>query len=304
MTLSSIGAHLRWTSAKSSTLSYSNMWRSSCTSISEPLDKDFWNNVSGKLIIYMLLPLIWHLIRAIIHQHITLCLERTQERITWLLKLEDKPFSLNTHYLADYKSKFLAHYKGSREQHENTDLIKNIDAHNAPPSPPPPIIFPSTTTAPPPKPAISFFQPSVKNALASLAAIGLPGVKAEDLPKLLPPDQMEPALIIMADVRAYFQGAFFFPLYLMVFSFLGILVAYKRFADNVPLAIDLELVQGAEQNILSTLYSNLGINGQDGIRICKELAQESPQIADRRADLLKRLERLQLASDELLHVGS
>ena len=87
-------------------------------------------------------------------------------------------------------------------------------------------------------------------------------------------------------------------------TFLGILVAYKRFADSVPLAIDLELVQGAEQNILSTLYSNLGINGQDGIRICKELAQESPQIADRRADLLKRLERLQLASDELLHVGS
>ena len=90
----------------------------------------------------------------------------------------------------------------------------------------------------------------------------------------------------------------------MGFSFLGILVAYKRFADNVPLAIDLELVQGAEQNILSTLYSNLGINGQVGARICKELAQESPQIADRRADLLKRLERLQLASDELLHVGS
>ena len=86
--------------------------------------------------------------------------------------------------------------------------------------------------------------------------------------------------------------------------FIIIIVAYKRFADNVPLAIDLELVQGAEQNILSTLYSNLGINGQDGIRICKELAQESPQIADRRTDLLKRLERLQIASEELLHVGS
>ena len=100
------------------------------------------------------------------------------------------------------------------------DLIQNIDAHNAPPPPPAPIIFSSTTSAPAPKPATSFFQPSVKNALASLAAIGLSGVKAEDLPKLLPPDQMEPALIIMADVRAYFQGAFFFPtrayvLYLM-----------------------------------------------------------------------------------------
>ena len=81
-------------------------------------------------------------------------------------------------------------------------------------------------------------------------------------------------------------------------------MAYKRFADNVPLAIDLELVQGAEQNILSTLYSSLGINGQDGARVCRELAQESPQIADRRADLLKKLERLETASDELLHIGS
>ena len=90
----------------------------------------------------------------------------------------------------------------------------------------------------------------------------------------------------------------------MEISLFYYLVAYKRFADSVPLAIDFELVQGAEQNILSTLYSNLGINGQDGIRICKELAQESPQIADRRTDLVKRLERLQLASDELLHVGS
>lgn len=81
-------------------------------------------------------------------------------------------------------------------------------------------------------------------------------------------------------------------------------MVYKRFADNVPLAIDLELVQGAETDILGTLYSNLGMNGQDGIRICKELAQESPQIADRRADLLKKLERLEIASDELLHVGN
>lgn len=32
------------------------------------------------------------------------------------------------------------------------------------------------------------------------------GIKPENLPKLLPPDRMEPVLTIMADVRAYFQG--------------------------------------------------------------------------------------------------
>ena len=94
------------------------------------------------------------------------------------------------------------------------NLIQNIDAHNAPPPPPAPIIFASKTATPvpkpsnsffqPPEPANSFFQPSVKNTLASLAEIGLPGVKAEDLPKLLPPDRMEPAFIIMADVRVRF----------------------------------------------------------------------------------------------------
>jgi hypothetical protein len=35
----------------------------------------------------------------------------TQERVAWILALEDRPFSLNTHYLADYKTKFLAYYK-------------------------------------------------------------------------------------------------------------------------------------------------------------------------------------------------
>ena len=154
-------------------------------------------------------PLTCFVFRAIIHQHITQCFEKAQERIAWLLKLEDKPFSLNTHYLADYRAKYLAHFKGSREQQDNMDLIKYIDAHNLPPPPPPPAIFSTEATIKPVDP-FDFFQPSVKSALASLAAIGLTGVKAEDLPKLLPPDRMEPALVIMADVRAYFQGGFFF----------------------------------------------------------------------------------------------
>ena len=144
------------------------------------------------------------------HQHISLCLERTQERISWLLKLEDKPFSLNTHYLADYKAKFLAYYKGNREQQGNVDLSKNINEHNSvPPSEPFESEFKHAFSAP---------QPTVKDALASLVAIGLQGIKAEDLPKLLPPDRMEPALVIMADVRAYFQGTFAYTLAFLLFN--------------------------------------------------------------------------------------
>ena len=42
--------------------------------------------------------------------------------------------------------------------------------------------------------------------MAGLAEIGISGIKAEELPRLLPSDSMEPALVIMAEVRAYFQG--------------------------------------------------------------------------------------------------
>jgi hypothetical protein len=80
-------------------------------------------------------------------------------------------------------------------------------------------------------------------------------------------------------------------------------VAYKRFADNIPLAIDVELVRGVERNVLRELYSKLGVNGEDGARICCELAQESPQVANKRADLLKKLERLEFASAQLLQLG-
>ncbi|KAF8885931.1 hypothetical protein BD779DRAFT_643686 [Infundibulicybe gibba] len=81
--------------------------------------------------------------------------------------------------------------------------------------------------------------------------MGILDVKPEELAKLLPSDEMGPALSIMADVRAYFQ------------------VAYKRFADNVPLAIDYELVRGTERGVLAALYEGLGINGPEDIASVK-----------------------------------
>ena len=80
-------------------------------------------------------------------------------------------------------------------------------------------------------------------------------------------------------------------------------MAYKRFADVVPLAIDREIVLGAAANVLQVLNSNLGINSAEGSRICNELAQESLQVADHRFDLQKKLERLESASEELLSIG-
>ncbi|KAJ7814534.1 P-loop containing nucleoside triphosphate hydrolase protein [Mycena olivaceomarginata] len=192
--------------------------------------------------------------------------DAAQALISKLIALEeDGPLTLNEHYLADYKTKFLSDYKSTREKAQNPVLVNAIEAHRLVSSP----------TA----------YPGIAQVLVGLAAVGLNGIDAEDLVKLLPPDRMDPALNIMADVRAYFQ------------------VAYKRIADNISLAIDHELVRGVWCDLLPTLYRGLGINGPEGLRICRELAQESPSIAGKREELLKRLERLEIASRELATVG-
>ncbi|KAJ7288890.1 P-loop containing nucleoside triphosphate hydrolase protein [Mycena rebaudengoi] len=199
--------------------------------------------------------------------------EVAQELIKKLIRLEeDGPFTLNEHYLADYKAKFFSYYKGARERAQNPVLTAAIDTYTTPQ--PAPSIY---STIPP--------LQGVALVLSNLSAIGLSGIKAEDLVKLLPPDRLDPALNIMADVRAYFQ------------------VTYKRVADNVPAAIDHELVRGLGRDMLVTLYSRLGINGPDGMRICQELAQENPSIAGKREELLKKLERMETASRELVRVS-
>ncbi|KAJ7036791.1 P-loop containing nucleoside triphosphate hydrolase protein [Mycena alexandri] len=200
--------------------------------------------------------------------------EAAQALIAKFVALEnDGPLTLNEHYLSDYQAKFLAYYRGARERQQNPVLAQAIAAFK--PSDHPKID----------RHGIAIQPTGIAQVLSTLASIGLNGIHAEDLVKLLPPDQMDPALNIMADVRAYFQ------------------VAYKRIADNVPAAIDHELVRGVGRELLPMLYSGLGINGPDGLRICRELAQESPNIAGKREELVKKLERLETASRELMRVG-
>ncbi|KAJ7653846.1 P-loop containing nucleoside triphosphate hydrolase protein [Mycena rosella] len=196
----------------------------------------------------------------------------TQALISKLILLEEGGLlTLNEHYLADYKDKFLSYYKGARETAQNPVLAAAIQAYR-------PNQFTFTYRS-------KNRLPDITQVLSGLASIGLSGIDAKDLVKLLAPDRMDPALNIMSDVRAYFQ------------------VAYKRIADNIPLAIDHELVRGVGHDMLPTLYTGLGINSPEGGRICRELAQESPSVAGKREELLKRLERLETASHELLRVG-
>ncbi|KAJ3560217.1 hypothetical protein NP233_g10983 [Leucocoprinus birnbaumii] len=214
-----------------------------------------------------------HRIRILMQDHLKSCLARAEEKIHWLVDLEDKAFSLNTHYLTDYRSKFLAYYRGARNKSNHTSVMETINTYTPPSSP--------TLTS---KNGSGLY--GISKILSGLAEIGMSGIQAEDLAKLFKTDNMEPALEIMADVRAYFQ------------------VAYKRYTDNVPMAIDRELVCGIERDVLPLLWNGLGLNSLDAHRICKEFAQESSMIANRREELTKKLQRLEEASQQLLQVGS
>ncbi|KIK81251.1 hypothetical protein PAXRUDRAFT_832978 [Paxillus rubicundulus Ve08.2h10] len=205
-------------------------------------------------------------ILMIVYDHLDGAAARTKERIEWLLALEQSPTTLNTHYYSDYKDKFLAYYKGFRD---NTDLASRIKTFQS-----------SNKVVPGFQGAIESRLNPITQILAGLSAIGIT-VKAEDLPRLLSSDPMEAALNIMASVRAYFQ------------------VAYKRFADMVPIAVDYEIVLGLEKNIDKALQEGLQITGPDGYSRCQNMLQELSSVASRRQDMQKKLERLQAARQEL-----
>ncbi|KAH0828920.1 P-loop containing nucleoside triphosphate hydrolase protein [Lanmaoa asiatica] len=192
-------------------------------------------------------------ILMIVNDHLDECADRTKERIQWLLGLEGNPTTLNTHYYADYKDKFLAHYKASRDKN---DLVVKLEQNRR------------------------SHEGSINKVLSGLNEIGI-SAQVTDLPKLLPPDPMEAALNIMASVRAYFQ------------------VAYKRFADMVPMAIDHEIVLGVQQGIDKVLQEGLEVTGPDGYNRCKGMLEERVSIVSTRREIQEKMQRLQAARQEL-----
>ncbi|KAF9465139.1 P-loop containing nucleoside triphosphate hydrolase protein [Collybia nuda] len=207
-----------------------------------------------------------HRVKILMQEHLKKCMNNAIRHIIWLLDIEERPFTLNDHYFQDYKNKFLAHYRNAREKQCHPRLIASVQAEAAP-----------QLTEESPQGGSS-----LNRAMAALAEMGLNGLKPEDLAKLISPDGKEHALVVMADVRAYFQ------------------VAYKRFVDNVPLAVDRDLVRGVRHDVLKMLNTGLGITGPEGHLICRELAQENQNISGKREELSKKLERMNMASQELL----
>lgn len=125
--------------------------------------------------------------RMLFLDHVNKCRDVARIRINWLLQLEKTPYTINDNYFSERRDKYLAKYRLERSQ-SNADGRKLAQA-------------------------VSYYQHSkslefdkINAVLSNLTAMGITTVEAQHLVKLLPTDPMEPALQIMASVRAYFEG--------------------------------------------------------------------------------------------------
>jgi hypothetical protein len=68
------------------------------------------------------------------------------------------------------------------------------------------------------------------------------------------------------------------------------------------MSIDHEFVFGVERDIDQALYTGLGLSGENGWQIARDLVQEPANVSARREELQKKLDRLNTARTELLQV--
>lgn len=79
-------------------------------------------------------------------------------------------------------------------------------------------------------------------------------------------------------------------------------MAYKRFVDNVTIAIDEKLILGLNryQVLESNLRTKLGVGSSDGYEKCSRYLQEDRMIAKYREDMRNKRDRLTKAKRELM----
>ncbi|KAF8603999.1 hypothetical protein BDV93DRAFT_117624 [Ceratobasidium sp. AG-I] len=198
---------------------------------------------------------------GIVADRIIGCREYAEAQTRFLLSIENnQTFTTNTHYLADYKEKFMAYYKTVRKSHEGESTFVEGLMQG---------ISPDTD-----------FGQSLGEVLANLTKMGL-SIQPHQLSKLLESDAEEDVVDIMAEVRAYYQ------------------VAYKRFVDIVPMAIDETLVRGFSRGLQTRLFEGLGVSGENAKEHCAGFLAHPHEITLQREMLKTRRDRLALAKREI-----
>lgn len=114
---------------------------------------------------------------AIVKDRIRHLVDEAQAQIVKLTALDDRPFTMNDHYLTDVRVKLLAHLK---EKRFPKGLVLDQAGHDD----------------------------TVRTVLSGLNKIGIAGLKEDDLAKLRSTDEYEIELEVMAEIRAYWQVAY------------------------------------------------------------------------------------------------
>ena len=170
-------------------------------------------------------------ISNLIRVEVETCKADAQQAVKVALALETTPhYTQNLHYFQTLREKWLAHYKTVRtkpskykasvvgpsdvfpEDCEEIHGSPELCATPSPWIPPPPRPASGRPYAPSPMVMEPRFCPPVETseakALRALAEAGYPNVRVSDLARLLPPDSWEEELVVMADVRAYYQVSY------------------------------------------------------------------------------------------------
>ncbi|KAJ3784740.1 P-loop containing nucleoside triphosphate hydrolase protein [Lentinula aff. detonsa] len=127
-------------------------------------------------------------------------------------------------------------------------------------------------------------EQALQEAISLLVKAGLPvsSLSPMDLlGKLVPPDEFETELRVMADVRGYFQ------------------VAYKRMIDNIPRFIDLLFVRELGKTLQPFIISKFGMGTSSANERCASYLGEDPMLVSQRDELLARKKRLENVEKEL-----
>ncbi|KAG1830240.1 P-loop containing nucleoside triphosphate hydrolase protein [Suillus variegatus] len=203
----------------------------------------------------------------LIRTQVDICKALAKEAVKKALDLETTPYyTQNTHYLQTLSEKWLAYYKVVRHRPKN-DRVQLAYAHES----------------------VYRGEPPESKALRALAEAGYANLSIPDLARLLPPDSREKELIVMADVRAYYH------------------VAYKRIIDHIPLTIEHALhhalAEQLSQSLLTSLLTDVA-SGSNFSERMNELVSEDPSIAQKRASLSTRKQRLSDIRRRLVTFGN
>jgi hypothetical protein len=144
------------------------------------------------------------------------CKALAQEAVKTALDLEAAPYyTQNTHYLQTLREKWLAYYKTVRSRpgqykarNQAPELGEDACEEISEAIPEFKFASPSRRSYPNYSMEESPVETPEDTALKALAAAGYSNLRVSDLARLLPPDSFEEELVVMADVRAYFNNAY------------------------------------------------------------------------------------------------